>query len=131
MIEELQAAMPVAELRAFGAIVSAILDEDFEGRQEAVRWAGKLSRKVAGYEGIEWTGPDAGVIEVARRYADRDTKGILDSWDVRALLALVQKAQCFQSCATLKDETWEVKLFNESLQLLDEVWRDDTSRSTL
>lgn len=118
------ATAPLASLRAFGAVIAAAMEEDFEGRVEAARWSVKLANALTVWKDMPWTGPDAGLAKVAELCRARTSAAELTAWDLACLGDLAVSASRLPWQATLESKDASVVGFNAAVAQLQALWAE-------
>lgn len=118
------ATAPLASLRAFGAVIAATMEEDFEGRVEAARWSVILANSLADWKDMPWTGPDAGLAKVAELCRARSAVAELTAWDLACLGDLAVTASRLPWQVTLESKDANVVGFNAAVAQVQALWTE-------
>jgi hypothetical protein len=116
---------PIASIRAFGAIIPAILDEDPEGARAALIYATRLAGHLQEWSDYPFQGPDAALNKIARLVRERTATTALTHHDIMMLTNAIFEAHRIAPFSDLQEQSPEVRCFNTASDLIEDTWRDN------
>lgn len=113
---------PIASVRAFGAILASVCEEDPEGAKVALEVASGLAADLVRWADFPYDPSDAALFRVSGMMRSRMTTTALTAYDAKLLGDLCARGSALSGLAS---DAPQMKAFSLACQDVERAWREE------